>query len=286
MRSSTLHRCLALPLALGLASLVTAQSGPPVPGKASPNGSDVFLLDPKLPEGLKQDVREVILEDMLHSLGQSFPEGLKVFSSPLSGTLILKGDEDFRERAKVMAEDLRNRTLQHLATIEDEVLGRSSSRNFFGKSLDLSLEIVLATREASSGSALDPELARSLEAKLGFRGFQSVGKALVQAIVGTESKIQTLVPYGAGRSLRVSFALEGTVRQEELMIKSHFEVVQLGGAKGEVPIQTELSTTYRPRIGKPTLIGANPLSGDSSLLFVVRHSGEAIDLLQAHSSSR
>lgn len=246
---------------------------PPVP--AVPETNDVYVLDPEFPADIAFELRSRMLSTLKSSLSESFQDHLRVHADHYSGVLLLQGPPVVRERAVLLHNTLRERLLKNLPELQKQSK-KEPALELEGSPLGLDVEIVLATRSPNSERPLPEALAKSLSEKLGFQGFHSLGKASLEATVGSESEVKTLVPDGPDRSLEVRLTLVPEAKPE-LQVKAQFEVVQFGTKKGEVPIRTSLQTSYRPRLGKPTVIGASPISGESSLVFLVNHRGEGLE---------
>lgn len=282
----------ALTLALSTA-LATAQPPPPKP--PFPPDHPVSVIDPKLPAHLHVGLRHQFLDELEHALS-SLVRGVRTMRSESTETLVLWADAGQLEKARRLTDELRTRLLARVASDQTR-----PERD--GAPVRTVVQVVVASSQPGKPrNALDPKLAGPLSKAMGYSRFDVVGHAMAEGAVNEETKIYARMPWTDEHPVGLQVLLVPVEDDGHVRVKAQFsvasdleEVVHEEEIEYDGPpppaserreeeeeyepelVEGSVETTYRPRAGKPLVVGATPMGGGRSLLFVVTHSGEGVE---------
>jgi hypothetical protein len=281
-------------LALTLATTVAfAQPKPPPPN--FPPDHPVSVLDPQLPQDLHPGMRHQFLDELEHTIS-SLVRGVRVIRSEATETLVVWADEGQLQKARKLATELKAKLV---ARAGDE---RGSSPEREGAPVRTVVQVVIASNgREKPRHPLDPALAGPLSKAMGYSRFEVVGHAMAEGSVGEETQITArmpwtdespvglhavLVPFADDLGVRVKaeFSVASEFDGEEVheeveiiherdeeyeeehedrRIRRHEEERDHGQEDDREIVEGSVETTYRPRPGRPLVVGATPM-GDSN----------------------
>lgn len=275
MKTKTLA---ALALSLCTVAAATAQPAPP-PASSLPPDHPVSVIDPNLPQDLPQGLRHQFLDEVENTLS-SLVRGIRVIRSDATETLVVWADKEQLEKARKLTSELK----AHLVERTSRSGGNRPVRDRAAVRTVVQVVVASSSREKPH-HPLDPELAAPLAKTMGYSRFEVVGHAMAEGSVGEETKLFAHMPWPDGypvglQAMLVPFADDdGGVRvRAQFSVSS--EVDEEGEGEGEHRseiVEGSVETTYRPVVGRSLVVGATPMGGGRSLLFVVTHSGEGVE---------
>lgn len=280
MRAGFRGRVVGLVLAMGLAGgpAARAEGGAPAAGGVAPGEPAFHMLALETPRNLPRRVERAFMKELTAALERLAP-GSKPSWLRSAGVVAVRATPAQAAAMKSLAAELEKRLasqpLEALARIQD--LGEVDH----GEEVDLEFQLLFVSTDEGDPAMQIGAIDETLEERFGYRSYEIAALASGIGVVGEESHLATRVPWEKGTELGLSFdfAVRTGPAGVPLVELTAGIRERRAGEKGRVigGLAAEVSTTFRPRNGLPSVLGHWPLDGDRGLLLVVTARGPGVE---------
>lgn len=221
------------------------------------------------------------MADLEDHVNEAYGDWGKVFWHQSSNSFLVKPFFQ-KENSKVLEAAL-SELLQRVQKNPDlpQPEAERSARKDLSKSRELPREVVYSVqivRAQKASAKIEDPLYQALAKKFGFGSFETLAQTQLRGIRNDHSGVETRLPWksptGKTRWIELGLGFKTEARAGGDVVSASLKINEIGPPKSEDPedrLETELQTTFVPRPGRPLVLGASPLDGDSSLVVVVTY---------------